>query len=290
MRRRPGRRVPAAGVPDRARQGRPACSSPAAANADLEPACRRSPLARPCCSSTVGPPDALRPADLREARRLRRVQRRRAPGDHRRVPGARRATPASSAARSCRPSRPRPRCACDDGERCSPTARSRTPRRSSAASTCSRPTTSTRALDVRRAHPGRPHGRLRRGAPAGGAGALIEQVFRDEWGRVVASLIGFLGDFDLAEEAAQEAFAIAAGRWPRDGAPHNPGAWLMTTARNRAIDRLRRERTLAGQDAPARGARGDGATRWTTRPSPTSAWSSSSPAAIPRSRSRRRWR
>jgi RNA polymerase sigma-70 factor, ECF subfamily len=61
---------------------------------------------------------------------------------------------------------------------------------------------------------------------------------------VLASLIGFLGDFDLAEDAAQEAFAIAAERWSRDGAPHNPGAWLTTTARNRAIDRLRRERTL----------------------------------------------
>jgi RNA polymerase sigma-70 factor, ECF subfamily len=85
---------------------------------------------------------------------------------------------------------------------------------------------------------------LRRGAPARGAGALIEQVFRDEWGRVLASLVGFLGDFDLAEEAAQEAFATAAERWPRDGVPRNPGAWLTTTARNRAIDRLRRERTL----------------------------------------------
>jgi RNA polymerase sigma-70 factor, ECF subfamily len=61
---------------------------------------------------------------------------------------------------------------------------------------------------------------------------------------VLASLIGFLGDFDLAEEAAQEAFAIATERWPRDGTPRNPGAWLTTTARNRAIDRLRRERTL----------------------------------------------
>jgi RNA polymerase sigma-70 factor (ECF subfamily) len=64
---------------------------------------------------------------------------------------------------------------------------------------------------------------------------------------VLASLIGFLGDFDRAEEAAQEAFAIAAERWPRDGAPANPGAWLLTTARNRAIDRLRRERTLAAK-------------------------------------------
>jgi RNA polymerase sigma-70 factor, ECF subfamily len=75
----------------------------------------------------------------------------------------------------------------------------------------------------------------------------LEQVFRDEWGRVLANLIGFLGDFDLAEEAAQEAFAIAAERWPRDGPPANPRAWLVVTARNRAIDRIRRERTLAAK-------------------------------------------
>ena len=61
---------------------------------------------------------------------------------------------------------------------------------------------------------------------------------------MLANLIGFLGDFDLAEEAAQEAFAIAAERWPQTGEPDNPGAWLTTTARNRAIDRLRRDRTL----------------------------------------------
>ena len=77
--------------------------------------------------------------------------------------------------------------------------------------------------------------------------AILDQVFRDQWGRVLAALIGFLGDFDLAEEAAQEAFAIAAERWPRDGAPANPGAWLMTTARNRAINRIRRDRTLAAK-------------------------------------------
>jgi RNA polymerase sigma-70 factor (ECF subfamily) len=74
---------------------------------------------------------------------------------------------------------------------------------------------------------------------------VLEEVFRDEWGRVLASLVGFLRDFDKAEEAAQEAFAIAAQRWPTSGMPDNPGAWLVTTARNRAIDRLRRERTLA---------------------------------------------
>jgi RNA polymerase sigma-70 factor, ECF subfamily len=62
---------------------------------------------------------------------------------------------------------------------------------------------------------------------------------------VLATLIGFLGSFELAEEAAQEAFAIAAERWPREGTPENPRAWLVTTARNRAIDRIRRDRTLA---------------------------------------------
>jgi predicted RNA polymerase sigma factor len=74
---------------------------------------------------------------------------------------------------------------------------------------------------------------------------LLEEVFRDEWGRVLASLVRFLGDFDKAEEAAAEAFAIAAERWPVSGVPANPGAWLVTAARNRAIDRIRRERTLA---------------------------------------------
>jgi RNA polymerase sigma-70 factor (ECF subfamily) len=64
---------------------------------------------------------------------------------------------------------------------------------------------------------------------------------------VLAALIGFLGDFDLAEEAAQEAFAIAAARWPIEGTPENPRAWLVTTARNRAIDRIRRDRTLAAK-------------------------------------------
>ncbi|MGZ6709309.1 MAG: RNA polymerase sigma factor [Solirubrobacteraceae bacterium] len=75
--------------------------------------------------------------------------------------------------------------------------------------------------------------------------APLDRVFREQWGRVLAALIGFLGDFDLAEEAAQEAFAIAAERWPRDGVPSSPATWLVTTARNRAIDRIRRDRTLA---------------------------------------------
>ena len=74
---------------------------------------------------------------------------------------------------------------------------------------------------------------------------MLEAVFRDHWGRVLASLVSLLGDFDRAEEAAAEAFAIAARRWPRNGEPANPTAWLVATARNRAIDRLRRERTEA---------------------------------------------
>jgi RNA polymerase sigma-70 factor (ECF subfamily) len=64
---------------------------------------------------------------------------------------------------------------------------------------------------------------------------------------VLASLIGYFGDFDLAEEAAAEAFAVAAQRWPADGMPDNPAAWLVTTARHRAIDRLRRDRVLAAK-------------------------------------------
>ncbi|HTT29752.1 MAG TPA: sigma-70 family RNA polymerase sigma factor [Solirubrobacteraceae bacterium] len=76
---------------------------------------------------------------------------------------------------------------------------------------------------------------------------MLEQAFREEWGRVLASLVGFLGDIELAEDAAQEAFAIAAERWPRDGAPAKPAGWLITAARNRAVDRIRRERTLAAK-------------------------------------------
>jgi RNA polymerase sigma-70 factor (ECF subfamily) len=69
----------------------------------------------------------------------------------------------------------------------------------------------------------------------------IEAAFRAEWGQLVAYLIGLTGDWDLAEECAQDAFATALERWPRDGVPRRPGAWLTTVARNRAVDRLRRE-------------------------------------------------
>ena len=75
--------------------------------------------------------------------------------------------------------------------------------------------------------------------------AFLEEVFRRESDRAVASLARAVGDIDLAEEAVQEAFAVALERWPSSGVPDNPGAWITTTARNRAIDRLRRERRYA---------------------------------------------
>ncbi len=79
----------------------------------------------------------------------------------------------------------------------------------------------------------------------------IEGHFRREYGRCVASLVRFLGDIDLAEEAVQEAFAIAVDRWPAAGLPPNPGAWITTTARNRAIDQLRREASRHDRHAQA---------------------------------------
>jgi RNA polymerase sigma-70 factor (ECF subfamily) len=72
-------------------------------------------------------------------------------------------------------------------------------------------------------------------------GEVITRVHREEWARVVATLAMRLGDLDIAEEMAAEAFAIAVERWPVDGVPPNPGAWLTTTAHRKAIDRLRRE-------------------------------------------------
>jgi RNA polymerase sigma-70 factor (ECF subfamily) len=71
--------------------------------------------------------------------------------------------------------------------------------------------------------------------------AQVGRIFREESGRSVAALIRVLGDIDLAEDAVQDAFAVALRRWPAEGLPPNPGGWITTTARNRAIDRLRRE-------------------------------------------------
>ena len=86
--------------------------------------------------------------------------------------------------------------------------------------------------------------RARVAAIVGSPADVAARVFREEWGRALASLIRVLGDFDLAEDALQEAFATALVRWPADGLPANPAGWIVTTARNRAIDRLRREQTL----------------------------------------------
>src|SRR5580658_5311223 len=77
-------------------------------------------------------------------------------------------------------------------------------------------------------------------AASGHVEAIVEAVFREEWGRIVASLIAMTGDWDLAEECAQDAFTRAVQAWDRDGAPARPGAWLTTAARNRAVDVLRR--------------------------------------------------
>src|SRR5215475_7225926 len=73
----------------------------------------------------------------------------------------------------------------------------------------------------------------------------LTRAYRDERARCIAILGRVLGDLDLAEDAVQDAFVIAAERWPRAGTPDNPGAWIVATARNRAIDRIRREQTLA---------------------------------------------
>ena len=79
----------------------------------------------------------------------------------------------------------------------------------------------------------------------------IAEVFRQEYGRAVATLIRLLGDIELAEEAVQDAFVLAVQKWPEAGLPPNPGGWIVTTARRRAIDRLRREATRADRHAQA---------------------------------------
>jgi RNA polymerase sigma-70 factor (ECF subfamily) len=80
---------------------------------------------------------------------------------------------------------------------------------------------------------------------------VIEEVFREEHGRAVAVLVRVFGDVDVAEEAVQDAFAEAVRRWPESGAPPSPAGWIITTARNKAIDRLRREAARAGKHAQA---------------------------------------
>src|SRR5437667_6230734 len=74
--------------------------------------------------------------------------------------------------------------------------------------------------------------------------AVVDSVYRSDWGRIVATLIRLVGDFDLAEEAAQEAFAAAVNQWRTSGVPEFPRAWIIQTARHKAIDRLRRRARL----------------------------------------------
>ncbi|HTE85252.1 MAG TPA: sigma factor, partial [Dehalococcoidia bacterium] len=82
-------------------------------------------------------------------------------------------------------------------------------------------------------------------------GSDIERVFREEYGRAVAVLVRAFGDIDLAEEAVQDAFAVALERWPSTGMPPSPAGWIITTARNRAIDRFRREASREDRHAQA---------------------------------------
>jgi RNA polymerase sigma-70 factor (ECF subfamily) len=96
------------------------------------------------------------------------------------------------------------------------------------------------------------------GPAQAGSAATVEEAlgraFREDWGRIVATLIGAFGDWDLAEDCAQEAFAVALAAWRRDGVPERPRAWLITAARNRAVDRIRRARVGAVKErslAPA---------------------------------------
>src|SRR5579863_10539343 len=79
----------------------------------------------------------------------------------------------------------------------------------------------------------------------------IEMVFRDEAGQVVATLIRLFGDIDIAEEAVQEAFEVALDRWPSQGIPPNRGGWIMTTAKRKVLDRLRRESSRSDRHAQA---------------------------------------
>jgi RNA polymerase sigma-70 factor, ECF subfamily len=81
--------------------------------------------------------------------------------------------------------------------------------------------------------------------------AAVERAYRESSGRAVATLVRLFGDIDLAEEAVQDAFAVAAERWPADGVPPNPGGWIVTTARNKALDRLRRESSRFGRETQA---------------------------------------
>ncbi len=86
--------------------------------------------------------------------------------------------------------------------------------------------------------------------PSDAAATAVETVYRSDWSRIVATLISLLGDFDLAEDCAQEAFAIAVDQWRESGVPENPRAWIVRTARHKAIDRIRRRTNFAEKMEP----------------------------------------
>src|ERR1700694_4717009 len=154
----------------------------------------------------------------------------------------------SSGARSSRAPRPRPPCTSRTARPSSPTARSSSRRRSSGVSQSSRWPTSTR----RSRWPS--DGRAARWSKCGGAWntegltearteaeATVATVFREEAGRLVGAMVRLIGNFDIAEEVVQDSLLAALETWPDQGIPDRPGAWLMTTARRRAIDLLRRD-------------------------------------------------
>jgi len=95
-------------------------------------------------------------------------------------------------------------------------------------------------------------GKLSLVTSAGDVDAVVDDVYRSDWGRIVAILIRFVGDFDLAEETAQEAFAAALASWPEHGIPANPAAWVTTTAHRKLIDRVRKDRTRRGKQDSVR--------------------------------------
>ena len=94
--------------------------------------------------------------------------------------------------------------------------------------------------------------------PSNRSREMLDGIYRSESRRVLATLIRLLGDFDLAEEALHDAFTAAVDRWPRDGVPANPRAWLVSTGRFKAIDGMRRRATIRRVAGRSRGATRDG--------------------------------
>src|SRR5450755_3908580 len=198
--------------------------------------------------------------------RRRRSWRRCTATSRRSMSSSARRAPGSSPAAWSLPASP-PWCGCATARCSPPTAPSPRPRSSSADSGSSRPPTWMRHWRGRRGRrkPAVARSRCARSRtvplarriqaadmtqPSFDASA-IGDVFREEYGRAVATLVRLLGDIELAEEAVQDAFVVAVQKWPEAGLPPNPGGWIVTTARRRAIDRLRREATRADRHAQA---------------------------------------